>query len=82
MKKLVAIPALICTALAFAGVIAFAGCKQGEGERCQVNEDCEEGLVCNQATEQCALPGGGGIDATVPDGPTVDAAPDAPPDAS
>lgn len=62
-----------------------AGCKQKEGERCQVNDDCESPLVCNQATQECSRTTGGGIDASVPDGPidapvdaAVDAAVDAP----
>ncbi len=53
-----------------------AACKQEEGDRCQVNTDCSGGLVCNQATQTCAKPGGGGIDADVPDGPPADAAVD------
>ena len=32
---------------------AFSACDQGEGERCQVQADCEDGLVCNKATNQC-----------------------------
>lgn len=51
-----------------------AGCKQGKGERCQINDDCTTGLVCNQATNTCQETTGGGIDATVPDGPKNDAA--------
>ena len=47
------------------------GCKQGVGERCQINSDCEEGLICARmgtgGTELfCQEPG------TVP---TVDASP-------
>lgn len=26
--------------------LATAGCKQGDGERCQVGADCQDGLVC------------------------------------
>jgi hypothetical protein len=63
-----------------AGLVALVlGCKQGEGERCQVNADCDDGLICNQATNppRCQQPSSsGGIDATVPD-----IFPDAPPDA-
>lgn len=56
----------------------FAGCKQGRGDRCQVDDDCGSGLICNQATNTCQDVGGGGdIDATVPD-----ASPDAPVDAA
>ena len=78
MKKFLAIP--LCLAFV-AGTAAFVtACKQDEGERCQVNTDCADGLVCNQATQECAQTTGGGIDATVPDGP--DAAPDGPPDAT
>jgi hypothetical protein len=80
VKKLVVIPFLICTVALF-GMIA--ACKQGEGERCQINDDCTDGLVCNQATQECARTDqSNSIDATVPiDGPPIDAAPDAPPDA-
>ena len=59
----------------------IAGCKQGKGDRCQVAADCASNLVCNQATNTCADMTGGGIDATVPDGPARDAAVDAPADA-
>jgi hypothetical protein len=31
---------------------AFAGCKQGVGDRCQTDSDCDDGLVC-------VLPSGG-----------------------
>lgn len=56
------------------------GCKQGEGDICQVNDDCEEGLDCNAGTMRCQRPG-----AEVPDAAPIilDAAPDAgPADAS
>ncbi|HRC58514.1 MAG: hypothetical protein IPI49_27460 [Myxococcales bacterium] len=33
--------------------LAFSACDQGVGERCQVQSDCEDGLVCNKATGQC-----------------------------
>ena len=76
MKRL-AIALFIPALLAF-GLVA--SCKQGEGERCQVNEDCESPLVCAQATQTCADNNtSSGIDATPPvDGPPV---PDGPPDA-
>ena len=38
--------------------LAFAGCKQGEGETCQVDSDCEEGLVCVPGISVCQEPGG------------------------
>jgi len=71
--------------------LVVAGCKQGKGERCQVEADCADGLLCNQATNTCQETTGGQIDATVPDGPTTgdagvdaptDAPADAPPDAT
>lgn len=66
--------------------LAWTACKQEEGERCQINDDCADDLVCNLATLQCSKSGGGGIDATIPidapDAATIaDAAPDAPIDA-
>jgi hypothetical protein len=35
-----------------AALITLAGCKQGVGDRCQVQSDCEDGLLC-------ILPAGG-----------------------
>ena len=62
--------------------IAWTACKQEEGERCQINADCADGLVCNLATLQCARSGGGGIDATIPiDAPDAATVIDAPIDA-
>jgi hypothetical protein len=69
-------------AIAFAACAVFtlglvAACRQGEGERCQVNDDCDEPLVCVEATHTCATSNTSmGIDATIP----IDA-PDAMPDA-
>ena len=77
--------------------LASAGCKQGEGEVCQVNEDCEDGLTCIASTGLCQEPGSSvsvdaevvdidasTIDAAVPDAEVPDAeVPDAdPPDAA
>ncbi len=66
-------------ALVAAGALAaaFVACKQGKGERCQIDDDCSGGLVCNKATNTCQETTGGGIDATVPDAP-IDTAVDAP----
>lgn len=66
--------------------LGFGACDQGEGERCQRNQDCASGLQCNQGTHLCQAGvsdgGVGGIDAPLdadePDAPT-DAAVDAPP---
>jgi hypothetical protein len=69
-------------------VTLLLGCKQGEGDRCQVNEDCEDGLTCNQATNppRCQRSEGNNpIDAALPidaidaaiDAPLDDAPPDA-----
>jgi hypothetical protein len=34
-------------AFALAGsLVLFAGCSQGEGDRCQINSDCASGLFC------------------------------------
>ena len=69
--------------VAIVTVCAFAGCKQGKGDRCQVEADCSDGLVCNIATNTCQDTSGTGIDATVPDAPrdaAVDMAADTPSD--
>jgi hypothetical protein len=57
------------------GVALLIGCKQGEGQRCQVNDDCDTGLVCNQATDPPTCQSSGSfdpIDASVPEA-SVDA---------
>jgi hypothetical protein len=54
----------------------LAGCKQGEGERCQIDSDCEEGLICSTSNSTC-VPKGVTTDA----GPTIDAPPATTPDA-
>jgi len=37
--------------------LGLFGCKQGEGEVCQINDDCQEGLECNAGTRRCQKPG-------------------------
>src|SRR5688572_21088540 len=66
-------------------LMAFGGCKQGVGERCEITSDCEDGLVCSASQHECTPTGGvdpdaGFIDAAFGDarpadatGPTVDA---------
>ncbi len=80
MNKKLLLPVTLFLALT-ASVTVMIGCKQAEGERCQVTADCEDGLQCNQGTNppSCQRSVGGGIDATVPD--MTDAPPDMPVDA-
>lgn len=69
--------------------LALTACKSGLGEHCQVNTDCEDGLVCGALSSTCQedveTNADGGVDAAVDaseaDAPT-DAAPDAAPDAA
>lgn len=70
----------------FVSALAFAGCKQGIGERCQIDSDCATGLVCSAATERCVDPKMSTVfDAPLPvdapDDAAVDAATDAATDA-
>ena len=83
MKRSVSIviASLSLSALVLGGV---ASCKQGEGERCQVTDDCEDGLQCNVGEGVCRAMSLGNVDAlpppdAPPDGP-VDAPVDAPVD--
>jgi hypothetical protein len=65
---------LIVCSLGLVGSLAMlAACKQGQGDRCQVDDDCESGLVCNKAKNTCQSTTGGDQDAAV-----IDAAVDAP----
>lgn len=69
---------IVALSLVLAG--AVSGCKQKEGEICQIDNDCESGLVCNAATGRCQPPGQQGVDAGPgQDGGPADAAVDAPP---
>ncbi len=44
--------------LAAALVLGTAGCKQGVGQRCQVDSDCESGLECYTGLSQSVPPEG------------------------
>lgn len=77
--------------ISISSITASVGCKQGLGERCQINDDCVSPYVCNQAKMQCQQTTTGGIDATVVDAPfttvdapftIIDAAADAPADST
>lgn len=57
-----------CAALA----LSVSACKQGEGENCQIDDDCQSGLECNAGTKQCQKPGAAFADAAPNQ---VDAAP-------
>src|SRR5687767_6021181 len=46
------------------GSLALAGCKQQEGERCELASDCASGLECvpvEKQDKQCKQPGGAPI---------------------
>jgi hypothetical protein len=52
-------------------VLLVAACKQGQGERCQVDRDCSSGLVCS--SQMICVPEGQQIIDAAPmvDGPIV-----------
>jgi hypothetical protein len=65
--------------LVSAPLLLAAGCKQGKGDRCQVESDCEDGLTCilsagstPQAGGTCQISGGGSTDMAA--GPGADLA--------
>jgi hypothetical protein len=68
----------------------LGACKQGAGDVCQINDDCESPLLCNASTGECQRPGAGNeadaaplADAAIPpDASPEDAAVDAAPDAA
>jgi hypothetical protein len=55
-----------------ATVLLFAACKQGNGQRCQVDSDCESNM-CSSAEPKVCI---GGTDNTA----DIDATPDSPPE--
>ena len=47
-----------CTAFFVLACASLTGCRQNEGDRCQVDSDCGEGLVCcNPLMGICTKPG-------------------------
>lgn len=71
-------PFVLLLSLAF--LATAPACKQKAGEVCQIDDDCEDNLVCNAATGRCQPPGQTGPDAAPqPDAmPGDDAGVDAP----
>jgi hypothetical protein len=68
-------------AIAVLASAAYVGCKQADGDRCQVNDDCASGM-CNTAKGTCAVNlDTDDIDAAVVIDAPADAAIDSPPDA-
>jgi len=62
---------------------SLAGCKQGLGERCQVDSDCSDGLSCSQADPKtCGGDNHEQEDADIPEQIPPDAAPDGTTDAA
>ncbi len=47
-------------------LFALSGCKQQEGERCQINSDCADGLTCFSSTMTCGTTGSDTPDAAQP----------------
>jgi hypothetical protein len=76
VKRSVSIAASLGLLLLALGGIA--SCKQGEGERCQLQSDCEEGLTCNLGEGVCRRNVEGALDAQLPPDAPADAAVDAP----
>lgn len=60
---------LFSSLIALAAAAGFIACKQGKGDRCQVDDDCTPPLVCNMGSKVCSGTTGGNLDATVPDAP-------------
>jgi hypothetical protein len=40
------IPKMLLGAALLSSVLSLGGCKQNEGERCQIDDDCSTGLIC------------------------------------
>jgi hypothetical protein len=70
MRRL-ALVVLFVTAAVAGGV---ASCKQGEGERCQRQADCEGDLICVQSTGTCEL-SSAGADGNISPDARLDAGP-------
>jgi hypothetical protein len=71
----------LVAALVLVSPLAFSGCKQGVGDRCQVDDDCDDGLRCTiplgetpQAGGTCQPVGSGDAGITVDMASTPDLA--------
>jgi hypothetical protein len=62
-----------CSLALVSTLTVVAACKQSQGDRCQVNEDCESGLLCNQAKNTCQAMSAGDLDASAIDAVPADA---------
>jgi hypothetical protein len=56
----------------FSVSVSMIGCKQGVGERCQVNADCAEGVCSSSEPKVCVTQAGGNED--IDAAPPIDAA--------
>lgn len=69
---------IVVVLIACVSVGAFVtACKQGRGDRCQINDDCSPPLVCSKGQMICDTTTGTGLDASVPDAKIFNDAPDA-----
>ncbi|MEA2696067.1 MAG: hypothetical protein QOI66_338 [Myxococcales bacterium] len=65
-------PSSLLAVFAFAAALGSSGCKQGAGERCEVDRDCQDGYLCGQKSADssggiCILPNSiGNIDSGTP----------------
>jgi hypothetical protein len=76
-SSLASCAAVTATVLCFVGLVPLAGCEQGEGQRCQTDDDCRSGLVCPASTSVCQ-PANQGNDGSISPDAGVDGGP--PPD--
>jgi hypothetical protein len=52
-----AIPTFLLGAALFSGLLVLGACKQMEGERCQIDDDCADGLYCELSGNTRAVGG-------------------------
>ncbi|MEO8841700.1 MAG: hypothetical protein ABI591_23985 [Kofleriaceae bacterium] len=75
MKRSKIIVAVVVACVSLGAFVT--ACKQGKGDRCQIDDDCTAPLVCSKGTQICDTTTGTGIDASVPDAKLFEDAPDA-----
>jgi hypothetical protein len=49
---------LLIVGSALLSSLLLVGCRQGEGDRCQVQADCEDGLICQLPVQGSPQSGG------------------------
>lgn len=72
MRRMVTASLYLAVVVVLGAATLGAGCSQDEGDYCQLNRDCKDGLICVRATNTCQVSSSTAVDAGA-DAAAVDA---------